>query len=64
MNAVFDAHRDDPEFGYRFLADEVKDAGFTVWSARCGKSARPTARGTKIECKESRGGDSGKRKAQ
>jgi len=30
MNAVFDAHRDDPEFGYRFLADEVKDAGFTV----------------------------------
>jgi len=23
-NAVFDAHRDDPEFGYRFLADEVR----------------------------------------
>lgn len=22
-NAIFDAHRDDPEFGYRFLADEV-----------------------------------------
>ena len=21
-NALFDAHRDDPEFGYRFLADE------------------------------------------
>ena len=20
-NALFDAHRDDPEFGYRFLAD-------------------------------------------
>ena len=35
-NAVFDAHRDDPEFGYRFLADEVRQAGFevcdrTVW---------------------------------
>jgi len=35
-NALFDAHRDDPEFGYRFLADEVKDVGFsacerTVW---------------------------------
>ena len=29
-NAVFDAHRDDPEFGYRFLTDEVRDAGFTV----------------------------------
>ncbi|MFJ9799977.1 IS3 family transposase, partial [Streptomyces wuyuanensis] len=22
-NALFDAHRDDPEFGYRFLADEA-----------------------------------------
>ena len=35
-NAVFDAHRDDPEFGYRFLADEVRAAGVevsdrTVW---------------------------------
>jgi len=35
-NAVLDAHRDDPEFGYRFLADEVRGAGFrvcdrTVW---------------------------------
>jgi putative transposase len=35
-NAVFDAHRDDPEFGYRFLADEVRQAGHevgdrTVW---------------------------------
>ena len=35
-NAIFDAHRDDPEFGYRFLFDEVRAAGFevcerTVW---------------------------------
>jgi putative transposase len=35
-NAVFDAHRDDPEFGYRFLADEARQAGHvacdrTVW---------------------------------
>jgi transposase InsO family protein len=35
-NAIFDAHRDDPEFGYRFLADEVRDSGHdvcdrTVW---------------------------------
>ncbi|MCB0995078.1 MAG: IS3 family transposase [Acidimicrobiales bacterium] len=29
-NAIFDAHRDDPEFGYRFLADEVRDVGHTV----------------------------------
>src|SRR3546814_21073841 len=35
-NAIFDAHRDDPEFGYRFLADEVRSGGHatcdrTVW---------------------------------
>ena len=35
-NAVFDAHRDDLEFGYRTLAEEVGDADFvgsdcTVW---------------------------------
>ncbi len=29
-NALFDAHRDDPEFGYRFLADEVRDAGVAM----------------------------------
>jgi len=28
-NAVFDAHRDDPEFGYRLLADEVRAGGHT-----------------------------------
>ena len=26
-NALFDAHKDDPEFGYRFLLDEARDAG-------------------------------------
>ncbi|MGY2093529.1 hypothetical protein [Nocardia gipuzkoensis] len=35
-NALFDAHRDDPEFGYRFLADEAAVsgepmAGRTAW---------------------------------
>lgn len=35
-SAIFDAHADDPEFGYRFLADEIRTAGFeacdrTVW---------------------------------
>lgn len=29
-NAIFDAHADDPEFGYRFLADEVRAAGHVV----------------------------------
>jgi hypothetical protein len=28
-NAVFDAHADDPEFGYRLLADEARAAGQT-----------------------------------
>ena len=32
-NALFDAHRDDPEFGYRFLVDEASDAG-EVMAAR------------------------------
>lgn len=27
MNALFDAHRDDPEFGYRYLAAEADAAG-------------------------------------
>jgi putative transposase len=59
-NAVFDAHRDDPEFGYRFLADEVRDAGFEVcertvwkicaangwWSVFGRKKARKTAKVT------------------
>jgi putative transposase len=26
-DALFDAHRDDPEFGYRFMADEARAAG-------------------------------------
>ena len=32
-NALFDAHHDDPEFGYRYLLDEAADAG-EVMSAR------------------------------
>lgn len=26
-NALFNAHRDDPEFDYWFLADEARDTG-------------------------------------
>lgn len=29
-NALFDAHQDDSEFGYRFLVDEARDAGQTM----------------------------------
>jgi transposase InsO family protein len=57
-NAIFDAHCDDPEFGYRFLADEVRQAGADVtdrvvwricrdnaWWSRFGKPKR--RKGTK-----------------
>ena len=39
-DAVFDAHRDDPEYGYRLLADEVRDAGH----ARCDRTIWRTCR--------------------
>ncbi len=29
-NALFDAHQDDPEFGYRFLLDEAAEAGVAM----------------------------------
>ena len=29
-NTLVDLHADDPEFGYRFLADEVRADGFAV----------------------------------
>jgi putative transposase len=57
-NALFDAHRDDPEFGYRFLADEVHDAGFaacerTVWR-RCSENGWWSAFGKKKSRKRSK----------
>ncbi len=33
-NELFDLHRDDPPFGYRFLADELKDRGHVVGENR------------------------------
>lgn len=52
-DAIFDAHRDDPEFGYRFLLDEARDAGQSMaertawricadngWWSRFGKKKR------------------------
>ena len=56
-NAIFDAHRDDPEFGYRFLLDEARDAGQSMvertawrictdngWWSRFGKKRYDKAR--------------------
>jgi len=33
-NALVDAHRDDPAFGYRFLADELERAGINIGERR------------------------------
>jgi transposase InsO family protein len=33
-NAALDVHEDDPAFGYRFIADELADAGFSVSERR------------------------------
>ena len=40
-NAIFDAHTDDPEFGYRFLVDEIRliDEYADVSAGWCGGSA-------------------------
>ena len=34
LNAIVDAHADDPEFGYRFIADELDAAGHIVGERR------------------------------
>ena len=34
INAAYDIHHDDPEFGYRFIADELTDQGFRVGENR------------------------------
>ena len=34
VNAIRDVHDDDPEFGYRFIADELKAAGHTASERR------------------------------
>ncbi len=39
-NALVDAHRDDPEFGYRFLADELEHAGHAAGERRVWRLCR------------------------
>lgn len=34
INAAVEAHRDDPAFGYRFIADELAEQGFTASERR------------------------------
>ena len=37
MNAAFEVHRDDPGFGYRFIADELAEAGHEMSERRVWK---------------------------
>ena len=37
VNAAVDIHHDDPEFGYRFIADELADQGITASRNRVGR---------------------------
>lgn len=39
-NALIDAHADDPEFGYRFLTDELERAGIDVGERRVWRLCR------------------------
>jgi putative transposase len=39
INAAVDVHDDDPEFGYRFIADELASQGFTASRNRVGRCA-------------------------
>jgi len=40
VNAIVDVHRDDPEFGYRFIADEVKALGHVTSETRVHRLCR------------------------
>ena len=40
VNAIVDIHADDPEFGYRFIADELELAGFKVGENRIARLCR------------------------
>ena len=56
-NAVLDAHADDPEFGYRFLADELRERGLSVSDHQVLKACRLV----KVRCCHSIRRGSGKR---
>ena len=40
VNAIIDIHADDPEFGYRFIADELHRAGFEAGENRVARLCR------------------------
>ena len=40
VNEIIDIHEEDPEFGYRLIADELKDAGYEVGEGRVHRLCR------------------------
>lgn len=40
INAIVDIHRDDPEFGYRFISDELEAAGHDLGESRVHRLCR------------------------
>jgi len=45
-NALFDAHRDDPEFGYRYLVAEAAAAGEVMAERTAARSKTPVPGGS------------------
>jgi hypothetical protein len=40
VNAIIDIHSDDPEFGYRFISDELERSGHEVGEGRVQRLCR------------------------
>lgn len=58
-NALFDAHRDDPEFDYRFLADEARGAGLAMADRTAWRICRDNRWWSVLGKKRSRGKKAG-----
>ncbi|MEU6707352.1 IS3 family transposase [Streptomyces wuyuanensis] len=58
-NALFDAHREDPEFGYRFLADEARSTGAAMADRTAWRICRDNRWWSAFGKKRGRGGKAG-----
>ena len=55
-NALYDAHKDDPQFGYRLLANEAEDSGQDMCRPPRGRSAQKTSGGPLLGRRKARMG--------
>ncbi|MCH0538873.1 IS3 family transposase [Streptomyces sp. MUM 203J] len=58
-NVLFDAHREDLEFGYRFLADEARDAGVSMGDRTAWRICRDNRWWSVFGKRRGRGGKTG-----